>query len=82
MAGAVLPVGRGAAIVAIVATLSILTDALNFRSPWNLAWMIGIPFAWALPLGTLSSSLLRLLALFGLSFLTMIVTAALFHLGP
>ena len=73
---------RGVATIAIVATLTFLADFLDFRSLWNLVWMAGIPLACALPLGAPLSSLVRVFALLGLSVLTMIVTAVLFHLGP
>lgn len=75
-------IGRGVALTVIVALLTLATDNLGFRSPLNALWMLGVPLAVVWPLGSGFTALARLTVALGLSLLTMIVTAALFNLGP
>ena len=64
-------------------TLSYIADHLNFLSPANVAWMLGIPACAAIfgfsELGTRALGFLWMLVA---CFAAMMIAAAFFHLGP
>ena len=69
-------------VVLGMAGLSILTDYANFRSGWNILWMVGLPGVTAGVLGRKDTWFLSALWLLLLGCATMLATAALLHLGP
>ena len=36
---------QAAVVMALIAILTVVIALMNFRSVWNLAWIVGIPFA-------------------------------------
>ena len=67
----------------MIAALTFATRVAHFRSIWNVLWLVGIPFAVAKAFDPddgvwLLSGLWLLLCSIG----AMVVTAALFGLGP
>jgi len=70
-------------VAALIVVFTLATDFVNFRSPWNLLWMAGIPFGIAKAFDRddgiwLLTGLWLLLCALG----AMVATAALFGLIP